>query len=65
MVQWSLDGTLSLGVHVDPLTRHGDAGLYGPYVDFHLGPVVVSVGRHPDRAGDYARLASTAIMRPG
>lgn len=65
MIQWTLDGTVSLGVHVDPLRRSGDHGPFGPYVDVHLGPVVVSVGNHPDRAGDYAKLASTAIMRPG
>ena len=64
MVQWALDGTFSLGVHVDPVARQAEAGPFGPYVDLHIGPIVVSIGRHPARAGDYARLSSAAIMRP-
>jgi hypothetical protein len=63
MVQWSLDGTLSLGVHADPLHRRGDAGPYGPYVDLHLGPVVVSLGYHPGRANDWALHSQGGIMR--
>jgi len=65
MIQWSLDGTFSLGIHVDPLTRQAAEGSYGPYIDLHLGPVVISLGNRPDRAGDYARLSSIAVMRPG
>lgn len=66
MVQFALDGTLSFGLHVDPLVRHwGNDGLtYGPYLDLHLGPVVVSLGNHPARAGDVRWLTSVAIMRP-
>lgn len=64
MVQWALDGTFSLGLHVDPKLRISELGPYGPYLDLHVGPVVVSFGNHPARAGDYARLASSAIMRP-
>jgi hypothetical protein len=64
MIQWSLDGTLSLGVHLDPRTRQADAGGYGPYVDVHTGPVVVSLGNHPARAGDLERAIPAAVMRP-
>lgn len=59
MVQWSLDGTFSLGVHVDPRTRDGPGGRYGPYVDWHLGPAAVSIGRQPARANNHS------LMRPG
>jgi hypothetical protein len=64
MVQWSLDWTVSLGLHLDPVRRWALEGSYGPYVDFHLGPVVVSLGNHPARAGDLERLRPQAIMRP-
>lgn len=64
MVQWSLDGTLSLGVHVDPVRRQAWAGSYGPYADLHLGPIVVSIGNHPARAGELTGSRPAAIMRP-
>lgn len=63
--QWSLDGTLSLGLHVDLCRRQGDTGPYGPYLDLHLGPAVLSLGRHPARAnGIVALLGQGGIMRP-
>lgn len=63
--QWSLDGTLSLGLHVDPLRRRSDDGPYGPYLDLHLGPAVLSLGYHPARAnGLVALLGQGGIMRP-
>jgi hypothetical protein len=43
MLQWSINGWLSLGIHVDFRKR----STYGPYVDLHLGWVIVSVGRNP------------------
>lgn len=53
MVQWCLDGWLSLGIHVDFKRRvTGDGARYGPYVDVHLGVVVVSVGVNPKMSGD-------------
>lgn len=65
MTQYALDGTFSLGIHVDPLRRLGDSGPYGPYVDFHLGPLVVSLGYHPARAnGLVTLLGQGGIMRP-
>lgn len=63
-VQWSFDGTLSLGVHVDPLRRLSDTGPYGPYVDLHIGPVVLSLGSWPGRAADPVTLyGQSATMR--
>jgi hypothetical protein len=55
MVQWSLDGTLSLGIHIDPV-RRGD---YGPYGEVHLVVGAISVGRNPARANNHS------LMRPG
>jgi hypothetical protein len=65
LVQWRFDGTLSLGLHLDPCHRQGDHGPYGPYLDLHLGPVVVSVGYHPARASGLVELLGQgAISRP-
>ena len=64
MVQYALDGTISLGLHIDPIRRPTGGGHYGPYVDLHLGPLVVSLGNHPARAGDIRWLTSVGIMRP-
>lgn len=60
MVQWALDGTFSLGVHIDPRRRQfGNEGrTYGPYVDLHFGPLALSVGHHPARAWNHS------LMRP-
>lgn len=55
MVQWALDGTLSFGIHVDPVRRPE----YGPYVELHLLVGAVSVGRDPARANNHS------LMRPG
>jgi len=54
MVQWSLDGWVSLGVHVDFRTRRNSTcgEKYGPYVDLHLGCFIVSLGRNPVRSGE-------------
>lgn len=54
MVQWCWDGWLSFGVHVDWTTRvrSSDGMRYGPYVDVHLGCVIVSVGRNPVYSGE-------------
>ena len=39
---------LSLGIHVEPrVGLTGDATVYGPYIDLHLGPAIISLGRHP------------------
>ncbi len=62
-LQWRLDGCLSLGVHLEPLRRHGDGGDYGPYLDLHILLVTVSLGRNPALAGDLERALS--ISRGG
>lgn len=65
LFQWSFDGTVSLGVHVDPRRRVSDVGPYGPYIDLHLGPAVLSLGYHPARAnGLVTLLGQGGIMRP-
>ena len=64
MFQWALNGSMSLGIHVDPLYRIGDFGPYGPYVDLHIGPVVASFGYPPARGGHLRYLTNGAIMRP-
>lgn len=48
-VHYCLDGFVSLGVHVDPKRRRTALGnvRYGPYVDFHVGPAVLSIGVNP------------------
>lgn len=64
-VQWSLDGTLSLGLHVDPRRRRSARGPYGPYIDWHIGPLILSLGSHPARASDLPVLSGQgATMRP-
>ena len=42
-MQWSFDWWCSLGIHID--CRRRDT--YGPYVDFHLGPAILSLGGRP------------------
>ena len=50
------EGCLSVGAHVDFKTRYtGKTGVpYGPYVDLHLGRFVLSIGRNPAFASEYA-----------
>lgn len=63
-VQWSVDGTFSIGVHVDPVPRRSARGRYGPYLDLHVGLIVVSFGVHPARASDFPVLfGQGATMR--
>lgn len=60
-VQYVLDGWLSLGIHLDLKHRRTDAGRsYGPYVDLHLGVVVVSLGWNPAYSGDLERAISAS-----
>lgn len=52
---------LSVGLHVEPRTRQAQDGpLYGPYVDLHLGKLIVSFGRNPIYAGALDLLRSYA-----
>lgn len=48
MIQWQLDWWLSLGVHIDLKRRtHAQLGVpFGPYIDLHVGPFLLSVGRN-------------------
>jgi hypothetical protein len=65
LFQYALDGTLSLGVHVDPVRRVSDTGPYGPYLDLHFAFCVLSVGYHPARANGIVTLQGQGgIMRP-
>ena len=43
MLQWSFNWWVSLGVHVDFRRRAS----FGPYIDLHFGPAILSLGRHP------------------
>lgn len=50
MIQWCRKaGWFSLGVHIDFKKRKTgkDGTRYGPYVDLHLGILIVSVGVNP------------------
>lgn len=54
MLQYSLDRTLSLGIHLDPVTRVLNNGTkFGPYVEFHLFMLALSFGRNPAAAWNY------------
>jgi hypothetical protein len=47
-VLYHRDGTLSLGIHIDPRRRQrGIPPHYGPYVDLHLPMLCLSFGRNP------------------
>lgn len=51
MLQYSWNWWLSLGIHVDfrhhPTDTPELRPAYGPYVDFHVGPAIFSVGNRP------------------
>ncbi len=59
------DGWIDFGgVHVDFRHRRGPAGkTYGPYIDLHLGVLILSLGWHPVYAGDLDLRTSVAIAR--
>jgi hypothetical protein len=64
MLQGGWDGWFSLGIHIDFRHRHrGDGLAYGPYVDFHIGWVIASLGLNPVYAGDIELHTSVAIGR--
>lgn len=54
MVQWTWDWWFSLGVHLDLRQRINarNKQKYGPYIDFHLGFVIVSIGVNPVYSGE-------------
>lgn len=49
MVQACFDGWFSLGIHIDGKRRinAGNGRRFGPYVDLHLGCVILSLGVNP------------------
>lgn len=50
-------GWISLGVHVDFKKRVAKGVVYGPYMDLHLGVIVLSVGVNPSYSGAYHAIA--------
>lgn len=64
MVQWAVDGWVSLGVHVDFRRRVNavNGERFGPYVDLHLGVLILSVGVNPLYSGE---LDSTVSVSRG
>ena len=64
MVQASFDGWVSLGIHIDLRRRRAANGRrYGPYVDLHLGCVIVSLGVNPAYSGEIG--AASSVSRGG
>lgn len=68
MIQWQLNGWLSCGVHIDPVSRRVAGGRfaglrYGPYIDLHLGIVIVSLGWRPYLSGELVN--ESGIARGG
>jgi hypothetical protein len=63
MLQWAFDGWLSFGVHFDFRHRRRSGFSYGPYIDFHLGVLIVSLGWQPVYAGEIDLKTSVAIQR--
>jgi len=59
MIQWCFDWWFSLGIHVDFRTRVRSTDLkkYGPYIDFHLGFIIISIGRNPVYSGELDLIA--------
>lgn len=64
MVQFCWDRWLSLGIHADFARRLTRGGLtYGPYLDLHLGPLILSAGNRPVLSGELER--SVSVSRGG
>ncbi len=64
MIQWCADWWLSFGVHIDFRRRRRADGIeYGPYLDLHLGWLILSLGRNVVYSGDLQRVLS--ISRGG
>lgn len=52
MIQWAFDGWLSFGVHLDFRYRENEQRSYGPYIDLHMGLLILSLGYHPVYSGE-------------
>jgi hypothetical protein len=58
-VQWVIDGWLSFGIHIDFKRRRDQQGRrYAPYIDLHLGIVILSFGVNPALSGDLEKAIS-------
>ena len=66
MVQIVFDGWVSIGIHIDYKHRKDTWGrTFGPYVDLHLGKIILSLGWHPYLATDLERVISVSRGGPG
>jgi hypothetical protein len=65
MIQWSWNGWISFGVHLDFRRRYTakTAIPFGPYVDIHLGFIIFSFGVNPKYSGELD--ASVSVARGG
>jgi len=68
MAQWQLSWWVSVGVHVDLKRRRVAGGAfsgatYGPYLDVHLGALILSLGWRPYLTGELRN--SSGIARGG
>lgn len=64
MAQACFDGWLSLGVHLDLRRRRtADGRRYGPYIDLHLGCLILSFGVNPAYSGEIE--AASSVSRGG
>jgi hypothetical protein len=59
MVQYALDWTISLGLHIDPVRRKD----YGPLIELHLIACAISIGRNPARANNHSLMRPELQMR--
>jgi len=65
MVQVIFDGWLSLGIHLDVRHRRDNFGnTFGPYMDLHLGVLILSLGWHPCFSTDLERVISVSRGSP-
>lgn len=63
-LQWCFAGWFSFGIHIDFCRRLTSKGLrYGPYIDFHFGCFILSLGIYPIYSGDLR--ASCSVSRGG
>lgn len=65
MVQWQFSWWVSVGAHFDPKRRRVAGGpyagqTYGPYLDLHLGAVILSLGWHPYLTGEIQNTSGIA-----
>lgn len=60
-LQWRFDHCYSFGVHIDLMRRpHAIVGSFGPYIDFHLLVIILSIGNNPAHSGELERCISVS-----